>query len=83
MTVSHFTVDGGLTIIHFSCPLPASLTATQLTTVSPHSWLITKKLAVSAGAVNWILSIITFTSLDGSQCQTSSVNLVLVGPLIW
>ena len=52
-----------------SCPPPASLTAILQTTVSPHSWQITKQLAVSARAVSWI-----FTILDFSTCQTSRVK---------
>ena len=47
-----------------SCPPPASLTATLQTTVSPHSWLITKQRAVSARAVNWMFNI-----LDCSTCE--------------
>ena len=51
------------------CPPAASRTATLLTTVSPPSWLITKQLAVSAGAVIWMLTI-----LDCSMCLTRFVS---------
>ena len=58
--------------VDFSCPPPASLTATQQTTVSPPSWLITKQLAVSARAVMWHTII-----LDCSTCLTCHVKLVI------
>ena len=53
----------------FSCPPPASLTATPLTTVYPHSWLITKQWAGSARAVLRIQYI-----LECSTYQNNCVN---------
>ena len=55
-----------------SCPPPASLTAILQTTVSPHSWLITKQQAASAGAVGWMFSI-----PDYSKCQTRNANYII------
>ena len=53
-----------------SFPRPVSRTVTLLTTVSPPSWLITKQLEVSAGAV-----LRMFTILDCSKCLIRIVNL--------
>ena len=57
----------------FSCPPPALLTVTLMTTVFPHSWLITKRQAVSVRVVISMLNI-----LECSLCQNSHVSLIMI-----